>query len=317
MVVVEYVPRAHAIPPAPGPSSGYPDRPVRLIVPFPPGGVVDIMGRGLAGAVSGHLPVPVEPSNSPGADGTAGISEVLASDPDGYTIGLGAAAILSVQPHLMSLTYRSPRDCALVVGVASLPTVLSVRGEAPWKTAPDLLEWARANPGALKVGIAGIGRISHLNLEQLRLLAGIDLTVVPFEGPKQIQALLDGHVDAAVANQNPVLEHVRANRVRVMGVFQARRSPALPDVPTFAEHGYEVTLGVHHFLVAPHGTPRPAVLALHDAFRKALAEPSFVSLAGQSGFDIDYRDPEELSRDLDALFEQCGRLVRRLGLRKQ
>lgn len=201
--------------------------------------------------------------------------------------------------------------------LVTLQVVLFVRSEAPWKTAQELIEYARANPGKVRVGVPGIGTILHLDLEQLKLFAKVDMTVVPFEGPQQIPALLGGHVEAALAHPAPVLPHVRAGKIRVIGVFQEARNPAFPEAPTFRELGYDITLGVYYFLVAPTGTPASIVQTLHDAFKKALAEPAFVALMQKSQIDIDYQGPEAIKRALWISFEQNGKLVEFLGLKKK
>jgi len=295
----------------------YPERPVTLIVPFPAGSAPDIVARGLAEAVKKHLPKPVVVVNRAGGAGTIGISEVAQAKPDGYTLGLGAVAILTVQPHLTALPYRTPDDYLAVMQAVTFQVVLFVRSEAPWKTAKELLEYARANPGKVRVGVPGIGTILHLDLEHLKLLAKVDMTVVPFEGPQQIAALLGGHVDVALAHPPPVVPHVKAGKIRVIGVFQESRNRLFPEAPTFKELGYDVTLGVYNLLVAPKGSPAPVVQTIHDAFRKALAEPSFGALAQKSQFDIEYASGEAVTRELWASFEQNGKLVELLGLKKK
>ncbi len=285
-----------------------------LIIPFAPGGVFDAIVRGLAEAARPYLPAPVQVRFRPGDDGTVGIAEVLRSPPDGRTLGLAAVAILAVQPHLRKLPYRSPTDCAPIIRIASLPTVLVVRHDAPWSSLTALLEDARARPGSLRLGLPGIGRISHLNVAQLLHLAGVRVTEVVFEGPKQLEGLLRAQVDLAVANQNAVLRGVRSGQLRVLVVFHTVRSPLFPDTPSVCEFGYDLTLGPYHFLVAPRETPKEIIRRLHESFRAAIAAPSFAALAAEQGFTIDYQGPETLAADLEELFERYGRLVRMLGL---
>lgn len=294
----------------------FPDRPITLVAPFPAGSAVDIVARGLADAVKKHLPRPVVVVNRPGGAGTIGMAEVVQARPDGHTIGLGAVAVAAVQPHLTALPYRTPDDYVPIMKLVTLPVVVFVRADAPFRSAGDLLEHARAHPGRVRVGVPGLGTILHLNLELLKQMARVDMTVVPFEGPHQIPALLGGHVDVALAHPAPVLPHVRAGRIRVIGVFQEARHPLFVDAPTFRELGYDITLGVYYFLVAPRGTPGSIVGVLHDAFRKALAEPAFVELARTHRFDIDDRPGDEVRRELWASYETLGRLVRQLGLAK-
>jgi tripartite-type tricarboxylate transporter receptor subunit TctC len=263
------------------------------------------------------VPKPVVVVNRPGGAGTIGMTEIVQARPDGHTVGLSAVAVATVQPHLTALPYRTPDDYVAIMKLVTLQVVLFVRAGAPWRTARELLDHARAHPGKVRVGVPGIGTILHLDLEQLKRSADVDVTVVPFEGPQQIAALLGSHVDVALAHPAPVLPHVRAGTIRVIGVFQAGRNPLFAEAPTFRELGHDITLGVYYFLVAPRGTPPAAVATLHEAFRKALVEPAFVTLAERGQIDIDYQGPEAIKRELATSFERLGALVEQLGLKKK
>ncbi len=295
----------------------FPEKPISLIVPFPAGGTPDIVARVLAEAVKNHLPKPVAVLNRPGGAGTIGISELIQSPPDGYKVGLGAVALFAVHPHLTPLPYQTPDDYLTVMKMVTLQIVFFSRSDAPWKDAKELIEYARANPGKLRVGVPGLGTILHLNYEHLKLLAKIDLTMVPFEGPHQIPALLGGHVDIALAHPAPILPHVKAGKIRVLGVFQKDRNPFFPEAPTFKELGYDITLGVYYPLILPKGTPPSVVKVIHDAFRKALSEPSFVTMMEKSSIDVDYQGSEAVTKELWASYEQYGKLVEYLGLKKK
>ncbi len=297
-------------------AQSFPEKPISLIVPFPAGSAPDIFARALVEAVKNHLPKPVAVINRPGGAGTIGISEVIQSAPDGYKIGLGAVALFAVHPHITSLPYRTPNDYLAVMKLATLQVTFFARGDAPWKDAKEVIEYARANPGKLRVGVPGLGTILHLNYEHLKMLAKIDLITVPFEGPHQIPALLGGHVDLALAHPAPILPHVNAGKIKVLGVFQANRNPLFPEDPTFRELGYDITLGVYYLLVLPKGTPLNIMKIIHDAFKKALEDPSFVALMNKSSIDIDYQGPEAITKELWASYEHCGKLVEYLGLKR-
>lgn len=297
-------------------SVGYPVRPINMLVGGAPGSGTDIVGRGVAEAAKKHLPVPVVVLNRPGGAGTIAMAEVVLSKPDGYTIALGAVAQLTVQPHLADLPYRTPDDYTPIVKLANLPVVMFVRGDAPWKTASELLGFARANPGKLRVAIPGKGSILHLAVEELGLFARLELPTVVFASPHQVTAVLGGHIEAGVAHPALILGHVQAGKIRVVGVFQPKRNPLFPEAQTFREIGHDVTRSVYYFLLGPKATPRTITLILHDAFKKALAEPSFADLAQKNGFDVDYQGPGALTRDLWTSYEQYGRLVDYLGLKK-
>ena len=158
--------------------------------------------------------------------------------------------------------------------------------------------------------------IAHLNLEQLKRAANVDLKFAPYDGPQQVQAALTGKVDAAIAGAAPIMSHVQAGKALILGVFDERRLRALPEVPTFKELGFDVTLGTFQAIVAPFGTPAPVVDALAEAIRKAMDEPSFISLAEKSGNAIEYEGPKAFAADLGGMFKKNGELVRTLGLSK-
>ena len=295
----------------------YPERPVTLICPFPAGGAMDMVARNLGEAMKKTFPKPVVVVNRPGAAGTIGNAEVVQARPDGHTIGISAVAVLTVQPHLTDLPYKGPDTYAPIIKLVNLAIVLAVRSDAPWKSARDLLGAAKASPGKLRVSTPGVGTILHLNLEDLKTRAGVDLTHVPFAGNAEaLPALLGGHVEASMVHPSEILPHVQAGKARVLLAFEPKRLALYPDAPTARELGFEITNGVYYLLIAPKGTPPAAVQALHDAARRAQADPAFVAMARTRGFDIDYLGPEGMAAQLRESFRNNEELVKRLGLRK-
>ena len=166
----------------------------------------------------------------------------------------------------------------------------------------------------MSVGVPGLATVAHLNVAQLALLAKVDFKVVYFDGPQQVEAAFRGQVDAAVAGYAPISPHVNARQAVALGVFAERRLPLARDVPTFKELGFNVTLGSLQGIIAPRGTPAAIVKALDDAISKAVTEPSFVSLAKQTGNTIDYKGPEAFAAELRRAFETNGDLIRALRL---
>lgn len=294
----------------------YPERPITILVGFGTGSVGDQIARGLAEAVKKHLRQPIVVVNRPGASGTFAISEALKSKPDGYTLGLGTIGTLTVQPHLMDVPYGKPDTYVAVAKLVTQPNLLMVSAGAPWTTAQEFLRHVRAHPGEVSVGVPGRATVAHLEVEQLGIVANLRLKVAYFDGPQQVQAAVLGQIDAAVAGPGPIIPHVRAGKAVALGVFEERRLPSIPDVPTFKELGFDVTLGTIQAVIAPQGIPAPTVKALADAIRKAVAEPSFVALAQKTENAIDYKGPEELAAELRQRFEKNGDLVRALGLKK-
>jgi tripartite-type tricarboxylate transporter receptor subunit TctC len=203
-----------------------------------------------------------------------------------------------------------------VAKLVNQPNVLMVKADARWKTAGEFLAYAKAHPGEMTVGVAGTTTIAHLNLEQLKRAANVDLKASFYDGPQQVQAALTGKVDAAIAGAAPIVPHVQSGKALVLGVFEESRLRALPDVPTFKELGVDAALGTFQAIVAPHGTPPSVVEALAAAIRKAMNEPSFISLAEETGNIIEYEGPEAFAADLRETFAKNGALVKALGLSK-
>ncbi len=276
-----------------------PEKPVTILVGFGAGSGGDLIARGLAEAAKKHLRQPIVVVNRPGAAGTVAISEAIAAKPDGYTLGLGTVGTLTLQPHQTSLSYGGPETYLPVAKLVTQPHVLMVRAGAPWRTAQEFLDTARAHPGRLSVGVPGIGTVAHLNVEQLKLLANVDLKVAFFDGPKQVAAALAGQIDASLAPPGPTMPHVKAARGVALGVVAERRMPLASDVPTFKELGYDVTLGTF------------------QAISKIVAEPSFASVAEATQSTIDYKGPEAFAVEIRHGFEENGKLIQVLGLKKK
>lgn len=299
-------------------AAAYPERPVTLICPFPAGGAMDIVARTLSEAMKRHFPKPLVVVNRAGAAGTIGNSEVVQAKPDGYTIGISAVAVLTVQPHRTDLPYKTPDDYEPIVKLVTLPIVFAVKADSPWKSMREVLDAAKASPGKLRVGSPGVGTILHLNLEALKTEATVDLTHVPFAGgAESVPALLGGHIDGLNVHPAEIGPHVQAGKARVLAVYEERRNPLFPEAPTFRELGYDLTLGVYYLLIAPKGTPPAVLKAIHDAARLATDEPVFVTMAKTRGYAIDYRGPDELKKELWVSYRKNEELIKRLGLGKK
>jgi tripartite-type tricarboxylate transporter receptor subunit TctC len=242
---------------------------------------------------------------------------VIRSKPDGYTIVLTPLSTLVIVPQLNDVAYKTPDDYQPIINVVSYYPLLVVRDDAPWRTAKEFVDEAKANPGKLRVGSPGEGTSSHLNLEEFMYLAGIKLTHVPFGGWGQsAPALLGGHIEAVVAQPGEVKPQIDGKKMRLLVVFQRERHPLFPDVPTARELGWNVANGVWYLLVAPKGTPAPIVQYVHDAARAAIAEPAFAAAMRVHGVDIDYRPGEALRADLWKEYELHTKILRRIGLIK-
>ena len=248
----------------------YPGKPVRFILPFPPGGPTDILGRILGQKLGDQLGQPVVPENRPGAGGNVGTEYAAKQPPDGYAIVL-ASPSLSISPTLYKkLNYDPIRDFAHISLVAQIPNVLLVHPSVPAKTLKELVQLAKANPGKLNFGSGGLGTSNHLGSEMLKGLTGINIVHIPFKGSNMAMlGMIGGEVDMVVIGMPPALPQIQAGKVRALAVLSAERVSALPNVPTAKEAGianYEVT--TWYGILAPAGTPRDIIARLNAEWIK-------------------------------------------------
>jgi tripartite-type tricarboxylate transporter receptor subunit TctC len=259
---------------APAGAQGYPDRAVRIIVPFPPGGPADTLARLVGDKLAASLGQPFVIDNKPGAGGNIGMELGARAAPDGYTLTLAPTGNLTIAPALYSkLPYDPARDLAPITVIAAVQNLLLVHPSVPARTLTELISLARAKPGALNYASVGNGSGAHLAGELLKRLAGIDLVHVPFNGTgPAMNALLGGQVQLFFAQASSALPQVQAGKAVALGVASAKRLAAAPEIPTIAEAGlpgFEVVSW--YGLVAPAGTPREIVDKLHAGIARALA----------------------------------------------
>ncbi len=295
----------------------FPAKPVTALVGFPPGGSTDLIARALEPVMKPHLGQPLVVVNRTGGVGTIAVSELVKAKPDGHTVCVCPLGPITTQPHLADLPYR-PDDYVAVIHIAKFVGVLSVKADAPWKTLQEFLAHVKAKPGQVRISHAGVGTINHLGLEELRLLAKLDFTGLPTGGGgPAVVSMLGGHVEASAHNTNEIVAQVEAKKARVLGVFDERRSARFPDVPTFKEVGDDVQATHFYVILVPKATPPDAQRVLHDAFKKAMAEPAFVQTADRLVFDLEYQGPEETARRLARAYQKNGELIGRLNLPKR
>src|SRR5215471_19268111 len=261
------------------PASGqpaYPNRTIKMIVPYPPGGTTDLLGRLVADQIKTGLGATVIVENKPGAATTLGAEQVARSEPDGYTLLMATSTTLAINKTLYKkLPYDPVNDFAPIALVAGVPFALIVNPEIPAKTLSEFIAYAKSNPG-LAYGSAGNGSPQHLAAEMLRSAAGIDIRHVPYRG--SVPAMLDviaGHIPFMIVDLQPALQQIKEGKVRVLGVTTPRRVAAAPDIPTIAEGGlpgYELV--AWQGVVAPAGTPRAIVDTLAGQIAKLLSEPA-------------------------------------------
>jgi tripartite-type tricarboxylate transporter receptor subunit TctC len=295
----------------------FPAKAIALVVPFPPGGVADIVARPVADAMGRNLDVPVVVENKAGAGGGIGMGFVAKARPDGYTLLLALSSI-SILPEADKVTGRAPMyqlsQFTPIARFTADPTVLVVRADSPWKTVAEFVADARRRPGAITYGSSGNYGTMHMPMEMFAASAGIRLLHIPYTGAgPAVVALLGGSVDAVASGPSTVIQHVKAGKLRVLASWGDRRLASLPEVPTLTESGYDAVFFQWAALFAPAGTPAPVIARLRDAARAAAADPRFVAAMATVETPIQYLDAPEFQRFWEADAKQLAEAVRRVG----
>jgi tripartite-type tricarboxylate transporter receptor subunit TctC len=278
--------------------AAYPDKPLRVVVPFAPGGGTDAISRTLGQGLSKALGQPVIIDNRPGAGTIIGDDFVAKSPPDGYTLVMATFAH-AVNPALQTkLPYDTEKAFAPVALVGVSPNVLVVRADAPYKTLAELVAAARATPGKLTFASQGNGTSAHLAGELLKSLGKVDISHIPYRGAgPALTDLMGGQVSMMFATASAAQPLVRSGKLRALAVTTAARSPAFPTVPTMAEGGVPGYAAESWYgLYAPAGTPRDVVDRLNAAVREAVKTPAFARQSESEGLTVDVGTPEELDR---------------------
>ena len=294
----------------------YPDKPIKLIVPWPPGGGADVVSRLLSKAVGDDLGTQIIIDNRGGAAGNIGATAAARSAPDGYTVVFAYSGTHSINRHLYKTMPFEESDFAPLVFVASVPQLLTVRVDSPYKSVADVIAAAKANPGKLTYGSSGNGAINHLAGQMFADMAGVKLQHVPYKGgAPATNAILSGEIDLIFGEPAPLLPHVRGGKLRALAVTSAKRSPGVPDLPTIAEvavPGYEVT-SWNGFL-APAGTPSAAIKRLNASFNKVLADPAMRERLIQMGYEPVGGAPELFSKHIAEETKKWGPVIKGSGL---
>ena len=299
-------------------ADSYPVRPIQVIVPFPPGGVADLVGRPFATALEKELKQPVVIVNKTGAGGAVGMQAQAVSKPDGYTLMVALSSI-SVMPEVDALFGRPAvyklSDFAPIALLSSDPTVLVVSSKSPWKTVADFVADAKKRPGEIKYSSSGVYGTMHVAMEMLVHAAGIKLRHIPTGGGgPALTALLGGHVDALSGGPNVSIPHIKAGTVRVLASWGDKRLAALPDVPTLQELGYkDVEFYIWSGFFAPAATPQPIIKVLREATTKAVQAPDFKSAMQKMETPIAYMDAPEFRKFWDADADRLIKAVRNIG----
>ena len=295
----------------------WPSRPVRLILPFPPGGGTDILGRLIAERLTAGLGQPVVTENRGGAGGNVGAEAAARSAPDGYTIVLVAPS-LAISPSLYSkLNYDPVRDFAPVSLVATVPNVMITHPSVPAQTLAEFVQLAKSRPGGMNFGSGGSGTSNHLAGELFNIVAGVKLVHVPYKGVNlAMNDVLSGQIQFVVIGVPAAAPHVKAGRLRALALVAPQRSAALPEVPTIAEAGlpkFEVT--TWYGILAPAGTPRPIVARLNAEIVRIMHVPEMKDRLASMATDPVTSTPEEFAAYIKEEIEKWGGVVRQAGLK--
>ena len=296
--------------------AAYPEKPIRVIVPSAPGGSPDILMRVLMQQLSQQMNVPIVVENKPGASFVLGTMDVVKAPPDGYTLGYGNIVSLAINRSLLpSLPYDVERDLTLISNVTHVFNLLAVNNDLPVRSVRELIDYAKKNPGKLTNGSSGNGTTGHLGAELFKTMTGTEIVHVPYKGSAQaINDLMSGQIQVMFDNVPSIGPHVKAGRVRGLGVSAPKRAASFPDIPTIAEAGvpgYETNSwgGV----IGPARLPREVVQKLTTEIRAALAVPSVAQRYRQLDSEIDGSTPEEFLALVRRETPKWAEVVRRSG----
>jgi tripartite-type tricarboxylate transporter receptor subunit TctC len=304
----------------PAAAQDYPSRPITLVVPYAAGGGNDAMARIASDKMSRSLGQQIVIENRGGAGGTIATRQIAKADPDGYTLGIGGTGTLAIGPTLYGNVGYDPRkDFAPVGLIGSSALVVLVHPSLPVKTIPELIAYAKANPGKLNYASAGSGSGIHLGTEYFLSVAGIQVTHIPYKGSgPALNDLVGGHVLIYFSSLPPAIGLVKAGKVRALAVTAPKRSAIFPDLPTVAEAGlpgYDAVL--HYGIVAPGGTPRPIIDKLNAALRAAVMSDDVKTKMAADGTEPLLSTPEEYAADIDREETKWSAIVKKSGAKAE
>ena len=295
--------------------SRFPDRPIRLIVPWPPGGSTDGQMRSIAEIASRHLGQPIVIENRPGVSGTLGAQVVKDARPDGYTLTQMPISVFRLPQMTDRPNFDPMKDFTWVIHVTGYTFGVVVRSDRPWKTWQDFIAHARANPGKVTYGTPGVGSSLHITMELIAERLGIQWTHVPFRGgAENQQATLAGTVDCT-ADSTGWAPLVEAGNLRLLVTWGAERAKRFPDVPTLREVGIDIVSASPYGFAGPRGMDPAVVKTLHDAFKAALFDPAHLQVLERFDMQPAYLNSEDYAAQARRIYEEEGQMIRRLGLR--
>ncbi|HSI56933.1 MAG TPA: tripartite tricarboxylate transporter substrate binding protein [Ideonella sp.] len=293
-------------------AQAWPAKPISLVVPFPPGGTTDVLARALGDKLSQNLGQPVIVESKPGAGATLGADYVAKSKPDGYTLLVGAVHHTIATSVYKKLPYDFQKDFAPVTTVALVPNVLVINTSTPAKTVSELVALIKAKPGSFNYGSNGNGTAQHLIGTQFENITGTDIAHIPYKGSGPMATdLLGGQISMSFDTVTPVLQHIKAGKLRALAVTTAKRSSALPDVPTLDEAGLKgFDMGTWFGVLAPAATPKDIVARLNAEMVKVIQSPEFRKRMEEIGAEPIGDSSEHMARQIKDETDKFARLVK-------
>lgn len=298
--------------------TNYPTRPVRMIVPFQPGGASDVVGRIIAPKLGEALGQQVVIDNRTGASGNIGVEVAASASPDGHTFLLGNSGTMAINPAVFPKFHIRPvRDLIAVTQVVDVPGILVTHPSVPVSNVKDFIAYVKARPGKLNYGSSGAGSPQRLAMEYFMREAGINMVHIPYKGGAggATLAVVSGEVSAVMTSVSAVLPHVKANKLKAHGVVAPKRLPVLPEIPTMAETGFpKMTAGAWQGIYVPVKTPRPVVNKLFGATQKVMADQEVARRLADQGADIIVsKSPEDFAAFMKSENELYEKLVKQIG----
>lgn len=296
-----------------GSSESYPSQNVEMIVPFAAGGGTDRTGRKLAELAGNHMDTEFYVSNRTGGSGSVGFNAIANANADGYTVGVTTVEVCTIS-HL-GVANVDPGMLSSVMQYNFDPASLTVPADAPYDSLSEFVDYAKNNPGEIRISNSGTGAIWHLSAAGFAQQAGIDVNHVGYEGGSPAtKAVINGEVEATTASAAEVSAQVLDGPLKTLAVFGDERVSIFPDVPTLKEEGYEFTMGAWRGLTVPNGTPDERISTLHDAYKSVYDSDQFTTFMEENGFGTVYRDTQEFSSFMNSEHERFGTIIEELGI---
>lgn len=301
-------------------AQNFPQRPVTIVVPAPPGGTTDLAARALVEDLGKALGQPVLIENKGGANGVVGAQTLLSAKPDGHTLYMAFSGFHVISPNLVKLPFDTIKDFQPVALVYMAPEVMVVRASLDEvRSFEDLVRYAKANPGKLNYASAGNGSVAHVGMEMFKSIAGIDITHVPYKGTGQIVAdLLGGQVDLALVSVPPLVQHIQSGRLRALLFTSKNRQPTFPEVRTSEELGLK-NFGVSSWfaLYMHRDAPKAAAERISEEVRRIMEQPAFRQRAAQQGAEAVYMNPAQLGQFTQSEFDRWTAIIRTANIRAE